>query len=282
MEAILIPPGRTQLWKCATGSQPLVKKGDILKSQDKAALYVVDVGAEGIVLGPLTAGDLEVAEICSGQGPLSFRIEAPDPSKVDKKVQPLSPVGMSYPWWLWLVALLAVALVTGAVLLVRRLLAPSKEASLRFSRTRLRKSPSEKMEVFLSKVDQQKLAEKDDAASSQLLYGEGLKRLRALLQEAYGFRAPGATTTEFVSELKAQALRKPSLIAAPQLARLESAFMQAKQVTYAREIPDADLRRSYLKSLRDFSEHLSSKIAEAKASTQAPARKTLFKRKGAS
>lgn len=279
MEPILIPPGNTQLWKCPAGSAPTVAKGQILKVSDKAAMYVVDVSADGIILGPLLAGDFEVAGLCKDQPAVRFQIEAPDPQKVDKNVQPLGPVGMAYPLWMWLALFVIVAAIGAVVWLVIRLLNAKEKGTLNLSAARLRKTPTEKMQNFLSKVDHQKLVDQPDVESSQLLYSETLKLLRALLQEAYGFKAPGATTTEFIGELKAQALRKPGLMSAPQTAQLESAFMQAKQVTYAREVPDLELRRSYLKSVRDFADHLSSKIAAANAAATANETKNRFKRK---
>ncbi|MEO5666533.1 MAG: hypothetical protein ABIR96_00595 [Bdellovibrionota bacterium] len=279
MEPILVPPGKTQTWKCPAGSDAAVTKGQIIKSGDKASLYVVDVGPDGIVLGPLVAGEFEVAGLCKDQAAVSFRIEAPDPAKVDKKIRPLMPLQLPYPWWLWLVLLAALALAVGLGWLVKRLLSPKHDTSLLLARARLKKSPLEKMEIFLSKAETQQLAQKDDVLSSQLLYGDGLRHLRALLQEAYGFKAPGATTTEFISELKAQALRKPSVLTAPQVAQLESTFMQAKQVTYAREIPELALRNAYFKSLKDFYTHLESKISAIHASASAARRKPLFKKK---
>jgi hypothetical protein len=279
MDPILIPPGRTQVWKCPAGSAPSVEKGQVLKFQDKAAMYVAEVTPESIVLGPLMAGDLEIADLCKGQGAVTFRIEAPDPSKVEKKVQVLSPVAMSYPWWLWVVLALSVILIGACAWFVRRFLAARPEDALKLARERLRKTPQQKMEIFLSKVENQQLVEKSDVASSQMIYGEGLACLRLMLQAAYQFKAPGATTTEFVAELKAQAIRKPSIMAAPQLAQLESTFMQAKQVTYAREIPELALRKAYLKSLKDFAAQLSTKIAADEASLTPPKRKTLFKPK---
>jgi len=279
MDPILIPPGNTQLWKCPAGSEPSVTKGQVLKSGDKASMYVVDVGPDGIILGPLLPGDFEIAGLCKDQPAIRFQVEAPDPNKVDKNVQPLGPVTMPYPWWLWLVLLFAVLLAAAIAWLVRRLLSAKEESSLGLSATRLRKTSTEKMQIFLSKAEHQKLVEQSDVANSQILYSESLKLLRALLQEAYGFKAPGATTTEFIGELKAQALRKANLMSALQLAQLESAFMQAKQVTYAREVPDLETRRSYLKSVKDFSEHLSSKIAAATAAADENAKKNRFKRK---
>jgi hypothetical protein len=279
MDPVLIPPGRTQVWKCPAGTTPAVQKGQVLKFQDKAAMYVADVTPDSIVLGPLMAGDLEIANLCSGQGAVTFRIEAPDPSKVEKKVQVLSPVALSYPWWLWVVLALGVIGAGACAWFVRRLLLAKPEDSLKLSRARLRKTPTEKMEIFLSKVETQQLVDKNDVASSQMIYGEGLACLRLLLQAAYQFKAPGATTTEFIAELKAQAIRKPTVLAAPQLAQLESTFMQAKQVTYAREIPELALRKAYLKSLKDFAAHLGAKIAATEASLTTPKRKPLFKPK---
>jgi hypothetical protein len=272
MDPILIPPGSTQTWKCPEDSAPAVKKGDVLKSSDKDALYVVDVTPEGLVLGPLVAGDLEVSGLCQGQGAVVFRVEAPDPQKIDKSAKPLAPVELAYPWWLWVAIVLILAAVAALAWLVRRLWVHKPEGALAASRVRMRKSPSEKMQLFLSKIEAQQIVSKDDVASSQMLYGEGLTRMRSILQEAYGFKAPGATTTEFIAEVKAMALRKPSLLQPAQIAQLESVFMQAKQVTYAREIPETALRAGFHKSLRDLAEGVMAKISAASVA-QAPAKR---------
>lgn len=259
-DAILIPPGKTQDIKCPEGTRPIPKAGSFLPTEGKDANFVVvSVSEQTIVLGPLKAGEITLNNICRDGDVLNFRIEAPDPQTLKKDLVPLGPNAVPYPLWLWAIPVLILLLLGALIYLIKRF-ADARKRKTPIRRVLRKRSPVEKMDDFIARVERELLLEKADIKSSQFIYAEGITCMRVLLQKGLGFKNVGATTTEFIGEFKSQLLKKPGLLNQAQVAKLESLFMQSKQVTYARENPDSLTKRAFFKLLCESYQDLKIKL----------------------
>jgi hypothetical protein len=241
---------------------------------EEASFVVVSVSEQEIVLGPLKAGEFTLQNICREGDSMSFRIEAPDPQQVKKEVAPLAPTALPYPTWLWFIPILILALLGFLIYLLKKY-SDLRRSKMPLRRTLRRRTATEKMEDFLARVEREKILEKDDIQSSQFLYSEGVLRMRAVLQKGLDFKNPGATTSEFIGEFKAQLLKKPGTLNQAQVAKLESIFMQSKQVTYARENPDILTKKAYFKLLNEAYQELKVKLSNLNENPEDPKKKRL-------
>ncbi len=278
-QKILIPPGKTQTITCPDGNAPLVKQGDLLPNHETPNIYVVDVKGQNIILGPTKAGLYDLPALCQElEQTWTVEVVAPNPQQVSKKMFPISPYAIAYPGWLWIalaIALLSIALLA---LLIAQIKKNKDKLKNLGQRVRIRKTPTQKMDSFLTQATRDKVETAQDNKTAEFLYGDGTKHLRAVIQQAVKFKAPGATRREFVVVLKQNLGNTPNLITTQQMSQLESLFMQSSQVDYSGDSPSPQHRAAFLRQLKEFSELFIKEIQSQELKSASVGKKSKFRK----
>ena len=277
---ILLPPGRTQKISCPEGNKPAVEQGDLLPNKKEAKVYIVKVDGQDIYLGPISAGQHELPQLCLGlEQSWTLEVVAPDPKQVEKNFQPVSPTQLLYPSWIWLALAVVVALSFLLGFIIVQIKRNKDSLKSLGKKGRIRKTPIQKMEAFFVKVKRDNIIESTDTKSASFLYGDGIKHLRPLIQQALGFKAPGATRKEFIIYIKDGLRKHPQLLTPQKTSLLESLFMQSSQVDYSDDTPSPQLKSAFQNQLKEFSSVFIEKIKadEVQANPKGKKRKAVKK-----
>jgi hypothetical protein len=272
-----VKAGDTLAFTCPTGTEPAVKAGDLVPTKEDPAFFVLHVEGQNLTLGPMKPGEVTSLGLCTGTETRTLRVEATSQEEVPKFTAPPLPPGVfEYPLWLWIVLALIIALLAAAGLYAWRWY-HKRSASRRPALPLRTVPPDEAFEIFLRLVRDQKMAENADKAASKKLYGEGSEKLRGFLQLRLRFEAPGATSREFVSELKSALLvaQREGRSLPPHFGQIvESLLTQADQVNFAGETPPTENRVAFAKALEkvavDVKPAVPTPTATAKTRAAAP------------
>ncbi len=244
-----IQPGASIGVACPEGVAPSVKAGELLPA-DKPLFSVVNIDGNKVILGPLKTGENSISIGCADGSVLPVRVAIAEVKKEDlpEKAPPLTPDKIAYPLWLWLAIVFGLLAIIGSY--VGWFIWKKREIKKKFvPPPPPERTPEQKLEDFLSRARKEKASERDDFPSVKRLYSEGYELLRGFLEVKVGFKAPEATTKEFVGELKTALLTSQLKVPSAFAGQVESLMFQSDQVRFASETPPAENRQGFLNAL---------------------------------
>ncbi len=264
-------PGDTISFECPPGSSAIYKSDQLIPNEKDALLYVISEVDGKYLLGPVRAGKFEGITLCtpeSAEGTLAYELMLPP--QAPQAGPPLTPLPIAFPWiWFLKIVLglvIATTLILGSILWWRRrrlqTLAPKKAKKKRLSPKEAFESWIQTQKTALPKVEAQLELQKD-------LYFEGFRKLRLYLESYFEFYVPGATSKEFIVELKTALLvrrqRYPAEKIPENLAdRVESLVSQCDNAVYAKTQFDPSVVKAFVEQLKMIFTELQ-KLEESKS-----------------